>query len=212
MIEQVVYTAVFGEYDAAKVKPAGWPGRFVCFTDHEVKLAGWENVVVERQHDDPRCESKRYKALPHRWFPGAVSLWIDGNAELLKPPGELFALLDGADVALCKHPFSKTLADEARLVIKLNKAPRDQVERQMAQYARPDLPVGACGWILRRDTDCVRKFNELWWEEMQHHTLRDQLSAPYCLDKADLEVRFLDLNIYKNKWIRLHRNLLRRGT
>jgi len=201
--ERVVYTAIFGDYD--QLLPTRWPGKFVCFSDRPIVAAGWENVVMERRHIDPTREARMYKALAHQWFPDIqASLWIDGDAELLAPPSELFGLLDGAELALPRHPISRTLADEAELILKFGKAQPEAVHRQMERYAEPDLKVGATGWLLRRHNDVIRALNEAWWSELSVHTLRDQLSLPYCLARLGIEARLIDLDLYDNTLVRIH--------
>lgn len=201
--ERVVYTAIFGDYD--QLLPTRWPGRFVCFSDRPIAAVGWENVVMERIYIDPTREARMYKALAHQWFYEVhASLWIDGNCELLAPPSELFGLLDGVDIALPRHPISRALADEASLILQLGKARPDAVHRQMERYAQPDLDVGATGWLLRRHNDAIRALNEAWWSELSVHTLRDQLSLPYCLERLGIEARLIDVDLYDNALVRFH--------
>jgi len=204
--QRIVYTAIFGDYD--DLRPARWPGRFVCFSDRPLQVEGWQTVVVpERRFSGPTREARMFKLLAHQWFPGvAESLWLDGNAELLVPPDELFAYLDGADIAMCRHPTSRTLADEAALIVQLGKADPHQVQRQVARYGPGLGPVGATSWLLRRHNDATRALNEMWWSELTVHTLRDQLSLPHCLKRLGLPVRMVDVDLYDNALVRIHRH------
>lgn len=201
---RVIFTVIVGGYDA--LHPiAPWDGRSVCFSDQPIDVAGWENVVIERRFGDPARSARMYKTLAHQWFPDVeASLWLDGSAELMAPPAELFAYLDGPDIALPRHPTSKTLADEAAGVIELGKAVPAAVRRQMERYARPDLSVGATGWLLRRHNDAIRALNDMWWSELTTHTLRDQLSLPYCLERLGIVARLIDVNLYDNALVRIH--------
>lgn len=201
----VVYTAVFGDYD--ELRPTRQPGRFVCFSDRKMDVEDWLNVTVERRFSDPRREARMYKLLAHQWFPEAeASLWVDGNTELLKPPDELFVYLDGCDVAMPRHPSSKTLADEATLILELGKADPAQVERQIASYGKDLGPVGATTWLLRRHNDATRTLNDMWWSELTAHTLRDQLSLPYCLKRLETNYRLIGVDLYDNELVKVHRH------
>ena len=81
MGKKVVYTAIFGSYDnllEPKFIPEGWD--FVCFTDTDLKSDVWKVVKVPAVYSDPTRNARRYKLLPHKWFPDYdVSIWIDGN-------------------------------------------------------------------------------------------------------------------------------------
>ena len=200
---RVIYTAIFGDYDA--LRPVAWPGRFVCFTDKTIQVDGWETIVVpERRFSGPMREARMFKLLAHQWFPEVeMSLWLDGNVELLVAPEQIFAFLQDADIAMCRHPTSKTLADEAALIIRLGKADAGQVERQLARYDA-SLAVGATAWLVRRHTEAAKALNEMWWSELTAHTLRDQLSLPCCLEHLGIKTKHVDVDLYDNKLMRIH--------
>lgn len=200
---RVIYSAVFGGYDEVRpIRAAGF--RTCLFSDTPIRADGWENVVVERRFEDARREARMYKALAHQWFADVeMSLWMDGNTELLVEPGVLFAYLDGADIALPRHPTSRTLADEAALIVALGKADERSVYRQLARYDS-GLPVGATTWLLRRHNEAIRALDEAWWAEMTVHTLRDQLSLPHCLQRLGIEPGLIEVDLYDNTLVRVH--------
>ena len=201
--QRVIYTAIFNDYD--QLYPADKDVRSICFTDHPIETNGWETVIVERRFSDPRRESRMYKTLAHQWFQNtASSLWIDGNCELLVSSSELFAYLEKADIVMPRHPTNKTLTNEAELIVKLNKAPTEQVQKQMAHYPNHNLAIGATSWLLRNHTDTINSLNEAWWSELTVHTLRDQLSLPYCLDRFKISPYLIDVDLYNNKLVRVH--------
>lgn len=202
--ERVIYTAVFGGYD--ELRPLRGDGfRACCFSDVALDVSGWECIVVERRMVDPRREARMYKALAHQWFPEAeASLWMDGNTELLVEPDDLFGYLDDESIAMPVHPSSRTLADEAALIVQLGKADQVEVERQLARYNGNVGPVGATTWMMRRHTAEIARLNEMWWSELTAYTLRDQLSLPWCLSRLGIEARLIDVPLYDNKLVRVH--------
>ena len=67
----------------------------------------------------------------------------------------------------------------------------------------------ANGVLIRKHNDPdIIKMNEMWWQEIQNGSRRDQLSAPYVAWKCGLTPDYIDGItgdiIGKNKWIRLH--------
>ena len=203
--ERVIYTAVFGDYDT--LRPVAWPGKFVVFSHKPLQVEGWENIVVERRCIDARLEARMHKVLAHQLFPRVEeSLWLDGNCDLLVSPDELFAYLDGTDIAMPRHPSCKTLTDEASLIIQLGKAPEAQVVRQMNSYSHHDLPACATTWLLRRNNDATQMLNDAWWSELTMHTLRDQLSLPPTMERLGINPRLIDVDLYNNNLVRVRQH------
>ena len=81
----VVYTAIIGGYDTLNeplVKPDGVD--FVCFTDREMESETWEIRKVTPLYDDNTRTARKYKVLPHRWFPEYdYAIWQDGNFQVV---------------------------------------------------------------------------------------------------------------------------------
>lgn len=82
--------------------------------------------------------------LPHRLFPNArYSIWVDSKSQFRRDPlGVLEALLwrSNHELAISEHGARSSVYDEAKAVVKKNKATPEEVEVQLAQYRRDGLP------------------------------------------------------------------------
>lgn len=135
---------------------------------------------------DDRRESRRYKILAHRLFPRADWwLYLDWNIRLTVPVESLPRL---ADVMAFQHPFHNCAYAEHAMCARMRKDDLDVMRLQMDRYRREKYPENngqiECGFLLRRNCGVVREFNELWWQEVDNGSCRDQLSVGYAAWKA----------------------------
>jgi hypothetical protein len=154
----------------------------------------WHVKPLHREFDDPCRNAKIHKILPHLYFPKAkYSLWIDGSIQI-KFQGSLEELaeiyLQERDIAVFPHRTRSCAYDEAESCIKQAKDDPAVIYRQMMHYKYDNYPfsqgLAECSVILRRHTEKVRLFNEVWWNEIKTHSRRDQLSFNYVLWKLSL--------------------------
>lgn len=82
--------------------------------------------------------------LGHRLFPHAkYSIWVDSKSQFRRDPlGVLEALLwrSNSVLAISEHGARSSVYDEAKAVVKKNKAKPDEVEVQLTQYHKDGLP------------------------------------------------------------------------
>lgn len=176
--------------------------RFVCFTDNpEFKSDVWEIFPActefDGRWDAPIRNAKRHKIMIHEYVDCEYSLWMDGNTILLKPVTHLIdTYLKDHDVATFKHPARDCAYKEMETCASLNLDIEEVMREQMRAYEAEGYPrlygLNAGGFILRRHTEQVKNFNELWWREICKHSKRDQLSLNYCLWKTGLKMNEFD--------------------
>jgi len=207
----VIYTAIFGSKDnllEPEFIPLGCD--FVCFTDsNNFKSKVWQIKKMPRQFDDPVRDAKIFKILPHRFFPDyEYSIWIDGN---MKVRGDINKLinkyLSSASVAFYDHaklPVDSVdcLYREAEILIEMGKKGKYKddpkiILKQIEKYRNLGYPEknGLISGmiILRRHNDQqVKKSMEDWWQEIQNHSRRDQLSFNYVAWKNRLDFVYID--------------------
>ena len=175
----MIYTAIFGQKDTPRTD-------IKCFTG-----------------DGGVMEAKEYKILSHKFIDSEISVWLDGNIELLVPEELLIEhFLGDADIGLWKHPYRDCLYEEAE---KTKDIPK--VEEQAKYYKSQGFPKNAglyeCGTLVRRNTPRVNEFNEMWWEEIKKWSVRDQISFPYVLSKfPDLKIKVNEGNVREHPWFR----------
>ena len=180
----VIYTVIIGAYEPLlppRVIDLG--ADYVCLCDVRMpEVPPWEIRVVECGGLSAQRESRRFKILSHCYFPDAeYTLYQDGNVQLkvVFP----YQWLEKHDIATCSHPNTDSAYDEAERCLRLDKGDPQVIKAQMDRYRTEGFPehAGAVGnsVILRRHTDAIVRFNELWWEEIQKGSVRDQISFNY---------------------------------
>ncbi len=213
-----VYTAIFGKKDdllTPRVIPPNCD--FICFTDQPITSKIWEVRRVEAPLPDTTRCARRYKILAHEYLPEyELSMWVDGNVQLLKDPTPLFMkYLSDANLAVIDHgvssimPLHTLLEHEARLFVmdKEGKAQDDSeiIRKQGASYRSAGYPdTNGVAWtllLLRRHNapDLVRTMNA-WWAELVAWSKRDQMSFNYVAWNEKLHFNYLPLDGTKNEY------------
>ncbi len=182
-----VYTAIIGNKDKPRddVK---------CFT---------ENLGYDR----PVIAAKIYKILSHEFIDSDISIWVDGNIELLIPPEKLVDdWLKDADLAVWKHPDRDCIYDEAPAAKGLGGDYVKMIDEQIREYGNKGFPRNAglaeCNVIMRRHNNKVKTFNEDWWNEILKWSCRDQLSFPVVHSRHNLKINYIQGNVRNHEWFR----------
>jgi len=192
-IHIVVYTAIFGGKDRLIDPLERHKGvDFVCFTDDpKMRSNIWDVRVCSPTNDNPCRAAKVFKVRPHHYFPDhEYSLWIDGNLRLMIDPKTLLTHLDDAKLACFDHYERSCIYDEANICIKKGLDDPVVIQRQMAKYRTDNYPPGnglLYGGVLLRRHNVLAAVMNGWWEEIENHSRRDQLSLPYVLSKNDCD-------------------------
>lgn len=130
-----------------------------------------------------RRNSKIYKVLPHMFLSNHTwSVWVDANIRLNISPGELVSIAK-KDVLVFRHPDRNCLYEEAQVCIDAGLDDKQTILEQTQRYRNERFPLEAglaiCGVLVRKNTEKVRRLNELWWTEICCGSHRDQISFPY---------------------------------
>ncbi|KAI8014099.1 hypothetical protein LOK49_LG05G03560 [Camellia lanceoleosa] len=159
-------------------------------------IGKWRILIVRNlPFRDQRLNGKIPKMLSHRLFPHArYSIWVDSKSQFRRDPlGVLEALLwhSNSVLAISEHGARSSVYDEAKAVVKKNKATPEEVEVQLSQYRHDGLPedkrfngkkaLSEASVIVREHTPLTNLFMCLWFNEVVRFTSRDQLSFPYVL-------------------------------
>ena len=224
----IVYTAIFGGYDGLK-QPVLQDEAcdFICFTDSAMpsRVGAWRVIHVRRDRQvHPRMQAKYFKLLSHRIFPGGrlaaryapfsvrrradLSIWIDGSLQIKSPSfvSDMRRNLDDGDWAMFAHPWRDCIYEEASASLTLPKYQTVPILPQVDAYKSVVPPHGALyagGVIVRREpvTECLKRVDELWWQENVKWTFQDQLSLPYVIRRiANCEPLHIPGDIFSNAW------------
>ncbi|KAL7246761.1 hypothetical protein ACSBR2_001797 [Camellia fascicularis] len=159
-------------------------------------IGRWRVVVVrELPFVDQRLNGKIPKMLGHRLFPRArYSIWVDSKSQFQRDPlGVLEAFLwrTNSSLAISEHGARSSVYDEAKAVVKKNKATPEEVEVQLTHYRQDGFPedkrfngkkaLAEASVIVREHTPLTNLLMCLWFNEVVRFTSRDQLSFPYVL-------------------------------
>ena len=176
----VVYTAIYGDKDELAIP----------------KLKGCDFVYFTGEGG--RMEAKKPKILPHRYFREyEYSMWIDGNIKVF---GDIKSVVEGYmkdyNLVMLTHPAKSigiipTIFNEFKICIDQKLDKPDILKKQMKDYKKqgcPDGEISAGGIIIRKHNDKeIFNFCESWWQELNKHSGRDQLSFLYLAWKMKLK-------------------------
>jgi len=195
-----VYTAIFANYDLLIPCPVDVGAtEMVCFTDVPTRAKGWDARVVDRKFDSPWLENRYYKILAHIHFPDVeYSIYHDGCMVLAVRAEELLAHLGSNDIAVFRHFAHNDIYDEAEAYLENGGVDPKYIHCQIEHYRQEGYPedIGfyACGVIVRRHTDRMRRFNQFWWREQskpQYAARADQIGFAYTKWKTGMEFGLL---------------------
>ncbi len=201
----LVYSCVTGNYDAINsvllqsVPKIESDVKFVLFTDSLNKTEAprlykgptveWEIRPLLWQHPICRRRTARWHKLNSHLLPYAheYSLWIDGS-QRIKPVSLYRELVEPLcqrfDLGTFKHPDRICVYQELNACIKLNKDNATLMQRQVDRYRKEGYPPynglveTAC--VFRKSCPQIVEFNKLWWQQIEQHSYRDQLSFNYA--------------------------------
>uniref|UniRef100_A0A7C9EP90 DNA-directed RNA polymerase n=1 Tax=Opuntia streptacantha TaxID=393608 RepID=A0A7C9EP90_OPUST len=189
-LNKVCYVAFWDEITLATQEAQGQK----VGADHYI--GKWRIIIVKNlPFADQRLNGKIPKMLAHRLFPNSrYSIWVDSKSQFRRDPlGVLEALLwrSKSVLAISQHGARSSVYDEAKAVVKKNKATPEEVEVQLTQYRLDGLPedkrfngrkaLAEASIIVREHTPLTNMFMCLWFNEVVRFTSRDQLSFPYVL-------------------------------
>ncbi|KAL8230871.1 hypothetical protein R6Q57_000649 [Mikania cordata] len=189
-LQKVCYVAFWDEITLATQEEHGH------IINDDRFIGKWRVVIVKNlPFRDQRLNGKIPKMLAHRLFPNArYSIWVDSKSQFRRDPLGVFEALlwrSKSLLAISEHGARSSVYDEAKAVVKKNKATPEEVEMQVTQYRHDGLPedkrfngkkaLNEASVIVREHTPVTNLFMCLWFNEVVRFTSRDQLSFPYVL-------------------------------
>lgn len=199
MKDIVVYTVILGGWDNLRPPRILEPGvRYVCVTDEPLSCQPWEIRPAWTPYADGSRNSRIPKILAHLHFDSEYSIYHDGHLTLRAAPSYLVdENLRDADLALFRHPCRDSVYREARQCETEHIGDGPAMTAQIERYRRMGLGRGlwAGGMIIRRHTEAVAKFNEIWWSEFLQGCMRDQLALPAAIHHTCIKVHTIDADI-----------------
>jgi len=191
----ILYTAITANKDT--VRNCNFDIEKVLFTDTDLTSSTWEVKKISSDEENAVRRAKVYKVCPHLFF-NDDTFWIDGNVELKMTPSFFMKILleKDKDMILFNHPQRTSSFVEAEAVIKGGLDNREIVEKQVQRYKDEGFDGEGLSWggfIVRRNNEKVKEFNECWWQEIKKGSVRDQISLPYAVWKTKIKVEYLQI-------------------
>lgn len=184
---------------------------FVCLTDDPALTSPtWRFEPLPPAHLPADKFSRRPKALPHVYFPDTeFSLYIDNTVTLRRlPQASDLATSQPYLLRTFRHPLRNALLPEADAVAFMCYDEVPNICRQLDFYASvTDLeaiaPLTTATVILRSHHDAVvRRFGELWWENLLAFSRRDQLSIDFARQRSGAVVDYWPETLDDNDFVR----------
>ena len=195
-----IYTALFGDYDDLR-SPAFAPSglKFICFSDRERDVPGWEIRIVDPEFDNPALQNRKIKIRPYDYLKDYdCSLYVDANLVFLADPLMVYQRwLRNESFVAWAHPYRCGVYQEIEAILTgLHHRPAPLLD-QYTYFRHHHLPresglIEACFlWRDHRDSR-VRDLMEQWWDllvRLGGH--RDQPALGYLMWKTGVRPAIL---------------------
>ena len=202
--DKILYSCLVGGYDdIPELNHQHKDWRCILFTDLKYDtptVNGWE--IKELKYVDPNSLVKTcrwHKLNSHLLFPNCLySVYVDCNIILNSDytfvrADELYQ--QNTTIAAVKHPIRDCIYEEAEECISIGKDTKSNINSIIKFLKKEKYPPNnglfESGVLFRNHTKVeLNKFNEKWWELLNKHTRRDQLTMNYVLWKQDIYCDF----------------------
>lgn len=221
MSKNVVYTALFGDYDDL-IEPSIVNSNcdFVCFTDQKnITSKVWKIRLVEDTDLPPNLLNRRYKLLSHLYLQDYdSSLYVDSNVGIKKDPSELFLLLSKENpIIIPKHPFRNCAYDELDACEKSGKIDLNLKMKLKSKFLKECFPknygLTENGIMLRKhDNKKNIILMEQWYDFVKNNCARDQISLPYLAWKNAVNIGILKESVRRPNCFFYYRPHKKSGT
>jgi hypothetical protein len=197
-----VITSITGSKDQLKDNQVKGNAKFICYTDNpDLKSDTWEIRPAFNKFKDPRRNSRIHKIMIHKYSNADITIWIDGNIELVVSPEEIVEkYLGDYDLAMFKHGSRNCIYDEAVEVAKLGLDDPETIIEQAKYYEDGGFPkqrgLLSGFFIARRNCRRTKDMNEAWWADYCRFCRRDQISLMPAIDKVGIRY-----NPIPEKWV-----------
>ncbi|KAJ3670102.1 hypothetical protein LUZ60_010426 [Juncus effusus] len=194
-LQKVCYVAFWDEITRSAQEAQG------KVIDENTMIGKWRIIIVSNlPFSDQRLNGKIPKMLSHRLFPSSrYSIWVDSKSQIRRDPLGVFESVlwrTGSVLGISEHGARSSLFEEAKAVVKKNKAGPQEVEAQLRQYRKDGMSedrrfngkkaLSEASIIVREHNPSTNLLMCLWFNEVVRFTSRDQLSFPYVLRRLNL--------------------------
>lgn len=210
MAKRVVYTALFGPHEALTPQTVATDPDtdYLCFTDDPDLQSTFWTVMYEPGlfPADPRRSQRSIKIRGHEMLKRYDQwLYIDNTVRLKVPAQEIFDDWLGDHEWAAIDLLSETLWEEFEKNLELNKDAPERINEQLSDYSAHHLEALDArgvwnGMFVRRNTEAVQRFAELWFFHVCRYSARDQLSMMVALLATGISLKKIAAPIRNSPW------------
>jgi len=198
-----VLTSIVGLDSISIREPVYKNADYFLFTDLDVTFNGWITKKLYSSSWDDKYMSRRAakipKIIPHYLLPEYdFYIWHDYIHQLNYDPEKLVQeSLKEHDFAFFKHPERNSWLSELNIIYQYQIDHANLLEEQFKFYQNIGLPEFGnffeCAIFLRKNNTISNKVCNLWYEQINKFSSRDQISLPYALHKnPDIKLNTLN--------------------
>lgn len=173
---KTVYTVITNNYDHVQTPfiTRGW--NYLLFTDEYQNPKGWKLSIISK---GGQLLSRRVKILHTQYIKADISIYIDGNFEIIGDLNEFLKEVKyTSGIMACQHPYRDNIRDELNTILKLNKASVESVNNIRLKLDH----IGEKGLsepsVLIRDKSVPDYYFQKWFK-MVEICKRDQASFDF---------------------------------
>ncbi len=196
-----VITSITGDKDWLRENQATGNAIFTAYVDKEYESKIWNLKPAYDRFKDPRRNSRVHKIMIHKYSKADITIWIDGNSRLIAPP-ELIVekYLGDHDMVMFQHGARDCIYDEAIECAKLGLDDPEVIIEQAKYYEDEEYGKhkGLCSgyFIIRRNNQRTRDFNDFWFADYSRFSRRDQISLMPAIERSGI-----NLNLIPERWV-----------
>jgi len=209
---KAVYTAISGNRDfLPSIKYPNSNFDYICFTtEKDIKTDKiWKIIYVDKILNSCVKTARKYKILSHEYLKDYnITLWIDANMCLY---GNVEAIVNDeikdCYFAAYQHP-SGDLGPyhEINRCISFRKDSEEILSKQRGDYRDIGVPdnikLPQTGIIIRRtNNERIKIFEDIWWQQIEKYSCRDQVAFCYAQWKSNVEWKTIKTS--KNNWFKI---------
>ena len=202
--KNVIYGALFGNYDRLKPFKKQEEFDYFLFTDNIIKIkTNWTILkipdIVNNLHLNIIKKQRFIKLHPHLFFKNYdLSIYIDTTFIII---GDIIEFLERLltpkfNIYIFEHPRRNCIYSEISAVIKCKKEKKNIAINLKNKYKNMNYPknIGLsenCLIIRRHNEKKCINLMEKWWEEIKNFSKRDQLSLNYVIWRTGIKIKYI---------------------
>ena len=192
----VVFTAIANNYDSLKLPEILEPEfDYVVFAKPKVNEIGvWQVRNMPYKNKDPVRECRFVKTHPHKLLAEYdIAIWIDSNIMIVNKlyPYVSKFIKSNYVVGAIPHPIRKNIYQEFEACKSLDKDKIIKMKAQIDYYRSINIKhndlIESNFMMFKLKVPETHNFLNLWWNQIDQYSRRDQLSLNFSLSRNQLK-------------------------